>query len=51
LNKHNWFENVPCDVWHNPQELSQVDHTLGFQSLSVDAFQNLFSNIIVCVVK
>jgi len=37
----NEFENVSFDVWHNLQELPQVDYILGLQNLSVDVFQNL----------
>ncbi len=54
LNKLNWFENVPFNVWHNPQELPQVNHILGFQKLSVDVsliFSKVFSNNVVCGIK
>jgi hypothetical protein len=38
----NQFENVPLDVWHNPQEFPYVNHILGLQNLSADVFQNFF---------
>jgi hypothetical protein len=40
-NKLNWFENIPFDVWHNPQKLPQVDYILGLKNLNANVFQNI----------
>jgi hypothetical protein len=46
LNKLNWFENIPFDVWHNPQKLPQADHILGFKNLSADVSQNILQGLL-----
>jgi hypothetical protein len=48
LNIINQFENVSFDVWHNLQELPQVDNILSFQNLSIDVFQNFLQSLLWC---
>jgi len=54
LNRFNWFENVPFDVWHNLQELPHVDNIFSLQNLSTMSLKistKLFFGNIICGVN